>query len=69
MAEQGERIRALEIKIEHLENRIEDMAKTMNEVRDLMSQGKGAWWVLMGAAGLVGFIASKAASWLPTVLR
>jgi hypothetical protein len=69
MTEQGERVRALEIKIEHLEDRIEDMAKTMNEVRDLMAQGKGAWWVLMAAAGLAGFIASKAASWLPTALR
>jgi len=61
----GERIAALEVKVQHLTDEVHELTKTVGELRDTLQQGRGAWWVLMGASGFVGFVLSLAVKFVP----
>jgi hypothetical protein len=56
---EGERIARLEAQQEHMEAKIDAMASQVKEMHDLLMQARGARWVLLGAAAITGFAASK----------
>ena len=37
---------------------VEDMSLKVNAMHDVMMQAKGARWLILGAAGLLGFLTS-----------
>lgn len=40
--------------VEHLTKAVNDLTKTVTELRDMLNKGKGAWLVLVLVAGAVG---------------
>ena len=44
---------------------IDDMSRKVSVMHDIMMQAKGARWLLLGAAGLLGFLASLLGKALP----
>jgi predicted esterase YcpF (UPF0227 family) len=57
--EDRERIRAVEVQIQHLVETVEHMSKKVDEVHGAFMQAKGAQWVLVGVAALAGFLSGK----------
>lgn len=57
--QQNERIRALEVQVDHLVVTVDRMAGKVDELHNMLQAAKGARWVLMGTAALVGFIGAK----------
>jgi hypothetical protein len=67
-----ERLVALEVEMRHMRESssqhaadIRAMAETVAELRDLLTQAKGARWAILTAIGVGGFIAS----YLPTLAK
>jgi predicted esterase YcpF (UPF0227 family) len=58
-ADEKERIRALEVKVDYLTETIEKMADTVDQLNAVMQQARGARWAILGVAGLAGFLAAK----------
>lgn len=58
-----DRVIALERDVRHLSSQVEDAINKLDQMHELMTQTKGAWKVLLGAAGFVGFLSGLAA-WL-----
>lgn len=44
---------------------VEDMSQKVSAMHDVMMQAKGARWLLLGTAGLLGFLASLLGKALP----
>lgn len=57
-----ERIAKLETEIEHMGRDIAAMAAKVDQMHGILMQAKGAQWAVLGMAGLMGFLASKATS-------
>lgn len=60
-----DRVIALEVKVENLREDVHALTQTVGELRDALQQGKGAWWLFMGAAGFAGFLLSLAVKFIP----
>ncbi len=58
-----ERLATLENEFRHIDEKLDHAITSLGEVKDMMAQTKGAWKVLLGAAGFMGFI-SGLASWI-----
>jgi hypothetical protein len=54
----GQRIAILETKIEHLSEQLSETNKMMSEMRDVLLQARGAKWVIVGMAGIIGVATS-----------
>jgi hypothetical protein len=54
----GQRIAILETKIEHLSDQLTETNKMMTEMRDVLLQARGAKWVIVGMAGIIGVFTS-----------
>ncbi|HET6619730.1 MAG TPA: hypothetical protein VFG64_07295 [Dongiaceae bacterium] len=53
----GAEMAALKVKVEHLEQKVVEMASDLRAIRDTLAElrgGKRALWLLMGAAGSLG---------------
>ena len=53
----GAELAALKVKVEHLEQKVTEMASDLRAIRDTLAElrgGKRALWLLMGAAGSLG---------------
>lgn len=64
---ENERIAALEVQVAALNKQLEDTHKTVQELRDVLMQAKGARLtiaVLVAAAGVVGGLVGKFAPFL-----
>lgn len=59
-----DRVIALERDVRHLTDQIEDMSEKVAAMHDLLMQARGARWMVLGMAGIGGFMASK----LPAIL-
>lgn len=62
-AQYGERIRALEVRVETLTEVIEKQDQKLSDLVAIFQQAKGARWAILASAGVAGFLAS----YLPTV--
>lgn len=60
-----DKVVALEVKVLHLTQTIESMDEKLTELHSLFLQAKGARWAIIGAATVGGFLAAKAAAFLP----
>ena len=60
-----DKVVALEVKVLHLTETIESMDEKLTELHSLFLQAKGARWAIIGAATVGGFLAAKAAAFLP----
>lgn len=47
---------ALSTSIEHLVKTVDALTQTVMTLRDTINQGRGALWVMIGAAGAVGAV-------------
>ena len=57
-----DRLIRVESDLEHLRADFSEMKKTLDEVHDIMTQAKGARWLIMVMAAVGGFVATKAAT-------
>jgi hypothetical protein len=67
-----ERIARLETELEHMSRDISAMSVKVDQMHSILSQAKGAQWAVLGMAGFMGFIASKAgelAGWFGALPR
>lgn len=60
-----ERIAVLETKIEHLSDQLSETNKMVGEMRDVLLQARGAKYVIVGAAGIIGFLTSMLTHLIP----
>lgn len=44
--------------VEHLTRTVESLTTTVQSLRDTINQGRGAMWIMVGAAGTAGAILS-----------
>lgn len=56
---QNERIAKLEVQLAHVSAAVDRMALKVDELHDMLQAAKGARWVLVGTAALIGFIGAK----------
>lgn len=56
---QNERIAKLEVQLAHVSASVDRMAGKVDELHDMLQAAKGARWVLVGTAALIGFIGAK----------
>jgi Tfp pilus assembly protein PilN len=61
----GQRIAVLETKIEHLSQQLAETNAMMTEMRDVLLQARGAKWVIVGAAGIIGVLTSIVTHLIP----
>lgn len=60
-----DRLIRLETEMDGFQKTVEDMSLKVNAMHDVMMQAKGARWLLLGAAGLLGFLTSLLGKALP----
>lgn len=60
-----DRLIRLETEMDVVQKTVEDMSLKVNAMHDVMMQAKGARWLLLGAAGLLGFLTSLLGKALP----
>lgn len=60
-----DRLIRLETEMDGVQKTVEDMSLKVNAMHDVMMQAKGARWLLLGAAGLLGFFTSLLGKALP----
>jgi hypothetical protein len=66
--EERERIRALEVQIEHMSATVEHMSSKVDELHSMLMQAKGARWALLAMAGAVGFLSGKIGAFVAAFL-
>lgn len=59
MQDTRDRVIRMEGKVEQLERKIDDMDTKVSEMHQLLTQAKGARWMLMLMIGFGGFMAAK----------
>jgi hypothetical protein len=60
-----ERVAKLEVQIEHLTTKLDDMHKMVEEMHAILLQAKGAQWVIVGLAGIAGLASGMVAKLMP----
>jgi hypothetical protein len=61
----GERVAILETSIKYLTEQLEDTHRKVEEMHAVLLQAKGAKWVLVGTAGIIGFLTAMMAKLFP----
>ena len=60
MVNDGERIARLEERQRNIDEKMDTVARQVNEMHDLLLQAKGAKWAILGVASMAGFLSAKA---------
>ena len=60
-----ERVAKLEVQIEHLTTKLDDMHGKVEEMHAILLQAKGARWALVGVAGAAGLVSGMIAKAMP----
>jgi hypothetical protein len=55
---ENERIASLEVSFRYMTNQLEDTHKKVEEMHALLLQARGAKWVIIGSAAIIGFLTS-----------
>ena len=61
----GERVAILETSLKYLTEQLDDTHRKVEEMHAVLLQAKGAKWVIVGTAGIIGFLAALTAKLLP----
>ena len=61
----GERVAILETSIKYLTEQLEDTHRKVKEMHAVLLQAKGAKWVIVGTAGIIGFLTAMMTKLLP----
>lgn len=64
---ENERIAVLETRYDHLEEKLNDIDKKVDEMHAILLQARGVRWVLLGAAMLAGFLAGIIPKFWPLI--
>lgn len=64
MTDTRDRVIALERDVKHLTEQVDDMADKVAAMHDILMQARGVRWVVVLMAGVGGFIASKAGTFM-----
>lgn len=59
MVTDSERIAVLEIKVDHLTDKLEEALTELKEMNLIFQRAKGAQWLLLGMVGVIGFLFAK----------
>lgn len=62
-----DRVIALEVKVQHLEDKLDKAATKITEMHDVFMQAKGARWVIVAAAGIGGAVAGFTVKFIPWI--
>ena len=65
MTDDGERIAALETRVDYIQKELEKANQTLMEIRDVLLQAKGARWLLAALVGVGGFVAGLLHKFIP----
>ena len=65
MDDTRDRLIRLEAEMDGVQKTIDEMSHKVSVMHDIMMQAKGARWLLLGAAGLLGFMSSLIGKVLP----
>jgi hypothetical protein len=57
-----ERVARLEVQMEHIGKKLDEQTEILKRLDAAFEQAKGAKWMLLAAASLVGFLSAKAGS-------
>lgn len=60
----GERIRALEVRLDHMSESLDRTALRVQEMHDLVMRAQGAKWVIVGFAAIGGAVGAKLSAML-----
>lgn len=70
------RIAILETEMKYLRQDVQDANAALKEVKDqgrevheLLLKGRGAWWMLLALAGVIGFLSNWAGKFIPLLAR
>lgn len=64
-----ERIAALEVQVAALNKQLEETHRTVQELRDVLMQAKGARWAIWGLIGLAGLVGGLVGKFAPFLSR
>jgi chromosome segregation ATPase len=59
-----ERLVRLETEMKHATQKLDDMSAQVNRLVSLMNQGKGAQWILVAIAGVIGTVGGAVGSFM-----
>lgn len=62
-----DRVIALEVKVQHLEDKLDKAVFKITQMHDLLMQAKGVRYVIVAAAGIGGVIAGFTVKFLPWI--
>lgn len=60
-----ERVAKLEVQMNHLSAKLDDMHQKVEEMHSILLQAKGARWVIIGLAGIAGLASGLIAKLTP----
>jgi hypothetical protein len=60
-----ERVAKLEVQMTHINEKLDDTHKKVEEMHAILLQAKGARWVIVGMAGVVGLASGLVAKLVP----
>ena len=60
-----ERVAKLEVQMTHLNEKLDDTYKKVEEMHAILLQAKGARWVIVGLAGIAGLASGLIAKFTP----
>jgi uncharacterized protein YgiM (DUF1202 family) len=60
-----ERVAKLEVQMQHLAAKLDDMHEKVEEMHAILLQAKGAHWVIIGFAGFAGLASGLIAKLVP----
>ena len=60
-----ERVAKLEVQMTHLNEKLDDTYKKVEEMHGILLQAKGARWVIVGLAGVAGLASGLVAKFMP----
>lgn len=60
-----ERVAKLEVQMAHLNEKLDDTHKKVEEMHAILLQAKGARWVIVGLAGVAGMASGVVSKFIP----
>lgn len=54
-----ERLIKLEVEVENVEGRLDEIKSKVDDMHDVLMQAKGARWFLISVAAFIGFVTSE----------
>lgn len=60
-----DKVIALERDMQHISDKVDEMASQVKEMHELLMRARGAKWAIVGMASIGGFISAKLSAFMP----